>query len=70
MKSAEVMKCLELLEGIDCSYIELSLGWTDDSNMCRKGLVINSCPPIVITKLVAAGYSLDLTKHGMIVNKY
>lgn len=63
-------KILELLVAIqkNSAPIELSIGWVSN-NVVQIGIVIKSAPPIVIEKLIDAGYSLDIMKQGVRVYK-
>lgn len=61
-------KILDILADIqkDCSPIELSIGYVDDVNHVHHDCIcIKSAPPIVTAKLIEAGYSLNITPHGV-----
>ena len=72
MKEKEIiMKALEIINKLDgIAPVEMSLGWTDEKNICHSGLVITSCPPIVIQKLYEAGFVLSMNNGKMHVTKW
>jgi hypothetical protein len=49
--------------------IELSIGWVNVSGTVQQGIVIKSAPPLVVQKLVEAGYCLDIMQQGVRVYK-
>lgn len=49
--------------------IAMSIGYTDENNMCRNGIIITKAAPLVVNKLVEHGYNLDIIKQGVRVYK-
>lgn len=64
-------KLLEQLSNIqrNSAPIELSIGWVDNENIVRPGIMIKSAPPVVTQKLIAAGYNMEITNQGVKVFK-
>lgn len=64
---------IELLKQICClqhnatSPVKISIGRMDDMDMVKDDILITNAPPQIIKELVAQGYMLDLTEHGIIV---
>lgn len=54
-----VVKLMELSE--TTSALNISFGFTDENNRCRRGLVIYNCAPKVIEYLIKEGYMVGIT---------
>lgn len=63
----EVLKQLCCIQHNNTAPIKLSIGWSDSENMVKDEIYITEAPPRIIKELVAQGYILDLTPHGLIV---
>lgn len=63
-----VMTILELSE--NTSAVELSFGYTDKNDMCRKGIVIKKAAPAILTELIKRGYCADVMSDGVHIHDY
>jgi len=66
--NSEQMRALEIINNTDSCGVALQMGYTKDG-YCRDGLLIKTCPPVIINKLIENGYRLDLTEMGLLVTK-
>lgn len=71
MQHEEQREILQLLAEIQTKSapIELSIGWVNKNRTVQQGIVIKSAPPLVSTKLIEAGYCLDIMQEGVRVYK-
>ena len=66
-----IKMALAIINGLeDISPVELSIGWTDKNGYCHKGLVIKSCPPAVVEKLIHNGFILSMIDGGLHVTRF
>lgn len=66
-----ILKALEIINGLEnIGPVEISIGYTDENNICHSGLVITSCPPIVIDKLMENGFILSMNNGKLHVTKF
>lgn len=64
-KQVQILKILTEMQNDGCAPIEVSIGYTSDSGIVMKGILLKSAPPVVAHKLVYFGYSLDITSEGV-----
>lgn len=65
------IEALNLITSIEnCAPTEFSFGWVDKNNICKDGLIIKQCAPIVINKLIEHGYVLSMTANGLFVENF
>lgn len=67
-KQRTMMEAIELIGKIECSPVKMSMGYVQDK-ICRTGLVIHECAPVVVEKLIAAGFMLYMEADGLHVDK-
>lgn len=70
MKSEQFQKALEIITEHHSTQISINLPKGDSCCFLAEGeirLHINKCVPSVINKLIAAGFSLEMTDQGLYV---
>jgi len=55
---------------IDCSEVKVGIGYTNNNNSVEKDIVIYTCPPIIIDKLIEKGYNLNLDNGKIYVDRF
>lgn len=64
----ELMSLLLKLQE-ETSPIRMSIGFTGNDRIVRRGIVLHEAAPKVINTLIEHGYICDLTEYGMRVYK-
>lgn len=67
-KQKVMLEAAEIIGKIECSPVKMSFGYVLN-NICQTGLVIHECAPVVINKLIEAGFTLDMRQDGLHVYK-
>ena len=68
--SSEEMKAIEIINNTESAPVKVGFGWVGKDGICREGLVIYECAPIIIDRLKENGFSLSLSDGLLHVNKY
>ena len=60
----ELLKILCKIQDRGTAPIELSIGWTDETDFIHDDIVITLTPPKIINDLIEKGYLLSIDNHG------
>lgn len=78
MSNKDMLKALEIIlnkqyrddKSSGCAPVEVQIGYINKDNIVLNGLLIKSCPPVIVDELVKAEYILSAGHGGLHVDKF